>query len=118
MHLRFLPSAVVCVVMLWPAMALADFPVIERATRDGDRISVTLSHPDAGWDHYADGWEVLTPDGRSLGVRVLGHPHVEEQPFTRTLSGVKIPEGITELRIRTRCNRDGWSDHVHTLTLD
>lgn len=73
------------------------------------RFDVTLRHADTGWDHYADGWEVLTPDGTSLGLRVLAHPHVNEQPFTRSLGGVVIPEGMTEVVIRARDNVDGWT---------
>lgn len=85
---------------------------------DGWRVSVTLRHPDTGWDHYADGWQVQAPDGTVLGMRVLHHPHVEEQPFTRSLSGVKVPDGVTELRIRARCSRDGWGAPAITLILD
>ena len=63
-------------------------------------FDVTLRHADTGWDHYADRWEVLAPDGTVLGTRVLAHPHVEEQPFTRSLSGVRIDEGIDTVTIR------------------
>ena len=56
---------------------------------------------------YADGWRVLSPDSEVLGTRVLGHPHVNEQPFTRALSGVNIPRGIREVVIEARCIRDG-----------
>lgn len=63
-------------------------------------FDVTLRHADEGWDHYADAWDVLAPDGTVLGTRVLYHPHVDEQPFTRSLSGVKIPAGVTEVTIR------------------
>ena len=97
--------------------AWADFPVIEEATLNGNSLSVTLSHPDTGWDHYADGWEVFTPDGTSLGLRVLAHPHVNEQPFTRSLGNINVPDGVTELHIRARCNRDGWSDQMFVLPL-
>ena len=48
----------------------------------------------------ANRFEVLAPDGTVLGTRVLLHPHVDEQPFTRSLSGVEIPDGITEIRVR------------------
>jgi hypothetical protein len=47
----------------------------------------------------------------------LLHPHVAEQPFTRSLSGVTIPEGLTEILIRPRCNVDGWSDTTFTIRL-
>lgn len=63
-------------------------------------FNVTLKHGDEGWEHYANRWTVLTPEGKVLGTRVLYHPHVNEQPFTRALSGVKIPVGVTEVIIR------------------
>ena len=107
---------------LTTGMAHADHPVIEDATArqsgTGWIVSVTLSHPDTGWEHYADGWEVLTPEGHSLGLRTLVHPHVTEQPFTRSLSGVRIPGGVTELHIRARCLVYGWGDAVFRLKLE
>ena len=65
-------------------------------------ISATLKHGDTGWDHYADGWDVVAPDGTVLGTRKLLHPHVDEQPFTRSLSGVAIPDGTEFVTIRAR----------------
>jgi len=106
---------------LFAAPAFADAPVIEDATakRSGDtwRFDVTVSHPDTGWDHYADGWRVLDMDGNELGMRVLHHPHEQEQPFTRSLSGVAIPDGTTQVQIQARCNVDGWADETFTVTL-
>ena len=64
-------------------------------------FSVTLRHADTGWDHYADRWEVLTMDGDILATRTLFHPHVNEQPFTRSLGGVKVPAGTTAVRVRS-----------------
>ena len=64
------------------------------------RFSVTLKHADSGWEHYADKWEVIGPDGEILGIRKLAHPHENEQPFTRSLRGVKISEDILEVTIR------------------
>jgi len=61
---------------------------------------VTLKHADEGWKHYANKWDVVSPDGKVLGTRVLYHPHVQEQPFTRSLSDIEIPDGITEVIVR------------------
>ncbi|MEL0437992.1 hypothetical protein [Phycobacter sp. K97] len=101
--------------------ALADSPRIENATarQSGGTwaISVTLSHPDTGWGHYADGWRVLDENGTELGLRVLAHPHVNEQPFTRSLSSIALPEGITSVMIQARCNVDGWGDELFRLPL-
>lgn len=94
--------------------ALADEPVIEAARAeyaDGVwTVFVTLRHADTGWDDYADGWEVLDQDGVRLGYRELFHPHVNEQPFTRSLAGVSIPEGTRSVFVRARDNVGGWGD--------
>jgi len=71
-------------------------------------FSVTVRHDDEGWDHYADRWDVLGPDGGILGTRVLYHPHVGEQPFTRSLAGVKIPEDVKEVLIRAHDSVHGY----------
>lgn len=81
------------------------------------RFDVTLRHADFGWEHYAEGWEVLAPDGTSLGVRVLTHPHVNEQPFTRSLGGIVIPEGLNEVTIRARDTVDGWTAETYRFSL-
>ncbi len=73
--------------------ARADPPVVEGAALRGTQISVTLSHGDTGWDHYADGWQVIGADDTVLGTRVLHHPHVNEQPFTRSLTLDEPPTG-------------------------
>ena len=92
--------------------ALADDATIEavqaRASGTNWTFSVTLAHGDTGWDDYADGWRVVTEDGTELGLRVLYHPHVDEQPFTRSLSGVAIPDGTETVYIEARTNTDGW----------
>ena len=70
------------------------------------RFNVTVAHGDTGWDHYADRWEVLAPDGSLLGTRVLLHPHEHEQPFTRSLGGVAIPAGSMLIVRFASANRD------------
>ncbi len=104
------------------APAFADPPVIEdvSASRNGDtwRFDVTIRHPDTGWDDYADGWRVLDMEGTELGMRVLHHPHVDEQPFTRSLSGVAIPEGVTQVQIQARDNVGGWGEATTVIDLN
>lgn len=63
-------------------------------------FSVTVQHQDTGWEHYADRWEVVGPNGSLLGRRILYHPHVNEQPFTRNLTGVEIPGEVRQVTIR------------------
>lgn len=94
----------------------ADPAKVERiaASTDGAtwRFDVTLSHNDTGWDDYADGWRVELADGTVLATRTLLHPHVNEQPFTRSQSGVSIPNGVLEVFVRASTNVDGWSDET------
>ena len=72
------------------------------------RFTVTVRHADAGWAHYADAWEVRAPDGVVLGRRVLLHPHDDEQPFTRSLDGVRVPVGIDTVQVLAHDTRHGW----------
>lgn len=101
------------IALLLAAPAAANPPeVVAAAATAGTAgrwtISVTLRHPDTGWDHYASGWEVLAPDGARLAYRELSHPHVDEQPFTRSLEDVAIPDAFDFVLIRPRCTLDGW----------
>jgi len=100
-RLSWLPA-----LLLAPMAALAgEADIVDvEVTRAGDgyRFDVTVAHADEGWEHYADRFEVLAPDGTVLGVRTLHHPHVDEQPFTRSLSGVAVPEGVTRVMVRAR----------------
>jgi hypothetical protein len=119
MRTHLLIAFVLCAGLSLPALADPVEIVGAAARQDGDTWSfdVTLRHPDTGWDHYADAWEVLAPDGTSLGLRALAHPHVEEQPFTRGLSGVAIPGGMDHVMIRARCLVDGWGDALLRVDL-
>ena len=72
-------------------------------------FTVTLEHDDEGWNHYADQWDVVTLEGELLKSRVLYHPHENEQPFTRSLSGVRIPENVMQVKIRARDNVHGYA---------
>lgn len=81
------------------------------------RFNVTVAHADEGWDHYANKWDVVAPDGRVLGTRILHHPHENEQPFTRSLSGVEIPEDITEVTIRAGDSQHGYDGKPMTVQL-
>ncbi|MEO1552212.1 MAG: hypothetical protein AAFR93_17615 [Pseudomonadota bacterium] len=93
----------------WAAAGEADV-VDATAVRTGDtwRFDVTVSHADEGWEHYADAWVVLAPDGQELARRVLAHPHVTEQPFTRSLSGVVIPDGLTQVTVAAQDSVHGF----------
>lgn len=121
-HTRRMHSLLPAALVLAATPALADAPQVVAAeaveTGGAWTISVTIAHPDSGWDHYASGWEVLAPDGTRLDYRELTHPHVDEQPFTRSLSGVVIPETLDRVLIRPRCTLDGWVATATVLHLN
>ena len=82
-----------------------------KVQKSGDgvyRFDVTVRHADTGWDHYANKWEIVAPDGTVLATRVLAHPHVQEQPFTRSKGGVEVPAGVTQVIVRA-------GDSVHDI---
>jgi hypothetical protein len=72
---------------------------VRSAGADRYHISVTLRHDDTGWGHYANTWEVLNEKGTVMGGRVLHHPHVNEQPFTRSLT-ITIPPSVKIITLR------------------
>ena len=73
--------------------------VINHSFDDVYNFDVTVKHKDEDWNHFANGWEVISPEGKVLAVRVLHHPHTKEQPFTRSMP-VRIPDGISKVTIR------------------
>lgn len=90
------------------------------ATQSSDetwRFDVTLSSPYDSPERYADAWRVLGPDGAELGIRELAHDHANEQPFTRSLSGVVIPATITTVTIEGRDQVNGWGGQTRELEL-
>lgn len=97
------------------------------ATQQDDgtwRFDVEVEHPDTGWEDYADGWDVVLPDGtvvkpdpESPFTRLLLHPHENEQPFTRSQSGIVIPEGVTTVTVRAHDIVDGFGGQTVEVDL-
>ncbi|MEQ8817822.1 MAG: hypothetical protein RLO51_16085 [Thalassobaculum sp.] len=120
----------VATVVLWAAIA-ASAPMAAATAGEADvvgveiraegpglwRFDVAVRHDDTGWDHYADRWDVVGPDGAVLGTRVLLHPHETEQPFTRSLSGVAVPDGVAEVTVRAHDKVHGYGGKVMTVRL-
>ncbi len=90
---------------------------VEKQGKGRYTFSVTVRHADEGWSHYADGWEVVALDGTVLGKRELYHPHVSEQPFTRSLSGVMVPDGMREVVVRAHDSVHGIGGREQRVTL-
>lgn len=96
----------------------ADVIAVDVSTDGANwRFSVTVEHADEGWDHYADKFDIVGPDGTVYGTRILHHPHVNEQPFTRSLGDVEIPQGISEVTIRAHDSVHGYGGKTMRATL-
>lgn len=97
----------------------ADVVAVEAVEEPGGtfRFEVTVASSDTGWDRYADRWEVRDPAGAVLATRLLAHPHVDEQPFTRSVSGVSVPPGVLEVQVAAHDSVAGWCGRTVTSTL-
>ncbi len=105
-----------------PESDFQEFPdVVEAdATQRDDEsfdFAVTISSPYDSPDRYADGWRIVGPDGTVFGVRELLHDHAAEQPFTRSLTGVEIPPGVTMVTIEGRDLINGWGGQTVEIVL-
>jgi len=101
--------------------AAADPAVVQNVSvqrSDGTfTFNVTIRHSDTGWEDYADSWRIKDMDGNILGQRALAHPHVNEQPLTRSLSGVRIPDGVDRVLIEAHDTVNGWASGEKVVIL-
>lgn len=72
------------------------------------RVNVTLSSTYDSPQRYADAWRVLDGEDKELGIRILGHDHANEQPFTRS-EKIDIPDDTNIVYIEGRDQANGWS---------
>lgn len=84
---------------------------------DAMTFDATISSPWDGPDQHADAFRVATVDGPAVGVRELPHPHADEQPFTRSLADVTVPEGTNQVVVTARDSVNGWSPHSLVVDL-
>ena len=110
-------ASLACVFSAWAGEADVLAAKVIKSRDGAYHFDVTIRSNDRGWDYFCDRFEVLTPDGKVLGVRTLLHPHETEQPFTRELHGVKLPDGLTEVRIRARHKPRGYDGKTITVNL-
>lgn len=110
----------ICLTLGSPSGVAGQADVVNASARCSERIcdiSATVEHADSGWDHYANHWRVLLPDGTELARRVLHHPHVEEQPFTRSLGAVTIPPGVAQVLVEAHDSVHGYGGARFELVL-
>ncbi|RDH81403.1 MAG: hypothetical protein DIZ80_15055 [endosymbiont of Galathealinum brachiosum] len=81
------------------------------------KFNVTIRHADEGWTHFANGWQIFTPNGDLIGHRALAHPHVNEQPFTRSIRNIKIPANVDTAILIANDSVHGKSDRKYVIKL-
>lgn len=120
-RLAALVLTLVCLALAGGPAVAGEADVLEASAHQGPdgrwTITATLRHADTGWDHYADAFEVLGPDGVVLGRRVLHHPHVTEQPFTRSLHGLSLPPTLDRVLVRAHDSVHGHGGATVELRL-
>lgn len=120
MRIHLTPVLAVAITLLSsPACQAGEADVVGvKIVKEGTgtyRFDVTVKHGDEGWNHYSDKWDVLAPDGTVLGTRTLAHPHENEQPFTRSLQGVRIPDSVENVTVRAHDSVHGFGGMAQTV---
>ena len=115
-------SLILLFVVFWgPSSFAGESDVVDlKVSKNGTNsynFTVTVLHKDTGWEHYANKWDIIDEDGIVLGTRILHHPHVKEQPFTRSLSGVEIPETVKVVKIRAHDSVHEYGGKVVSIEL-
>ena len=89
----------------FPEVLAVDATLIEK---ESWRFSVTLSSTYDSPQRYADAWRVLNDNDEELGIRILGHDHASEQPFTRS-GTIQVPADVDTVFVEGRDQENGWS---------
>jgi hypothetical protein len=104
-----------------PDLELSLYPdVVDAAvTRDGGSYTfdVTVSSSYDSPERYADAWRIIGDDGNVYGMNELTHDHASEQPFTRSLAGVEVPDSVDSVTIEGRDLVYGWGGETFELML-
>ena len=114
-----LASSLICVSPLAAAGAADVIGATARRSNDGTwTFEVSMRCDDKNATYFCDRFEIMTLDKRVLGVRRLLHDHADEQPFTRALHGVRLPDAVARrVLIRGHHNVRGYDGATFELDL-
>ena len=80
-------------------------------------FEVTMTSPYDTAQRYADAFRVTNGADVSFAERVLLHDHADEQPFTRDLARVRIPQGIRSVTVQGRDQKHGYGGKTMQVVL-
>ena len=80
-------------------------------------FDVTISSTYDTPQRYADGFRGDAPGNEVLGERKLLHDHQNEQPFTRDLYAVMIPQKVKTVQVQARDQKFGYGGRVVEVKL-
>lgn len=111
----------ICIQILIQHVEAGEADVLDVKVRyngnDSFQIITTVKHGDTGWDHYANAWEILDENEQVIGKRVLHHPHVKEQPFTRSHT-LSIPSHVKKITVRAIDSTHGIGGKTFSVFLN
>lgn len=98
------------------------FPDVTKVDVSGSSgslsFAVTMTSPYDTAERYADSMRVRSVDGDKVyGERKLDHDHATEQPFTRSIDDVNIPDGVTEVVVEGHDQVSGWGGMTQTVSI-
>lgn len=98
-----LTKLLISLLFVWSNLHAGEADIIDTKVECSNnlcRFKITVQHNDEGWEHYAKHVEILNMNrDKLLGSRLFHHPHVQEQPFTRTAT-VLFKEPVDQVIIR------------------
>jgi len=84
-------------------------------TNNSYNFHVTIKHNDLSNEHYVNRWEIVDEKGNILAIRILFHPHIKEQPFTRSLYKIDLPSNMKKVYIRAHDIVHGYSKKYEVI---
>lgn len=82
-------------------------------------FEVTIEHPDKSPEDYADGWDIITPEGVVIKAKIedpftypIAMAHVSSKTSVTTQTGIIFPADVTQIFVRAHDKKMGWGGQM------